>query len=295
MEINKELGLKYPLDHPDAKRLNLCVNMVLDREAYGTLIVSGEGLGKTRHIRNIINNRNFVEGEDWIHVNHNITDTQMYIILYENRDKIIFFDDIGEVAKTKAGVTIMKQATETIDGKKRMVGWMTPHAALKNYPPEFEFNGWLITCLNSEPNHKNPNIKALISRMLSCEFFPSNKTILEMMWALKDIKQNEFELPSEDMENIIDFICEITTTDNHHINLRLLDKAARWYNYDKNEWERIIADDMDCGTDTAIIIDIIENKKLRGKLATKEWSERTGKRKSIFYVKYKKLREQYII
>lgn len=295
IKINTELKLKNPLEHPDAKRIQICVKAVIEKKTYGTIIVSSEGLGKTRGIRNLIENHKLIEGKEWIHVAANITDSELYKTLYEHRNKIIFFDDIGKAAKTDAGITILKQATETKDGTNRIISWNSPTFVLKNFPDNFEFNGYLIMCLNTKPNTRDADIRALMSRLLSCEFFPSNKTILEMIHSLRHIKSKHHNIKITEINKIFSHIIKHSGTDNHKINLRLFDKAIMWYKTDKTSWKTYVLEDMDLDKETLTVIDITLTQKLNGKIAVEKWSELTGKKKTRFYEILKLLKQQYII
>lgn len=295
IEINKKIKIKTPLDHPDAKRLKTCVKSVLNKNSFGTIIVSGEGLGKTRGIRNLLENTSLIENKDWIHISSNISDTELYKSLSDHKNKIIFFDDIGKAAKTDAGITILKQATETKDGKKRIVSWNSPTFILKDYPTSFEFNGYLIMCLNTKPDIKDADIRALISRITSCSFFPSNKTILEMMYNLRYIKSKENIISVPEITKIFKHIQLHSNTDSCTINLRLLDKAIMWYKTNILEWETNVLEDMNLDKDTLSVIYIIKTKKLSGKQAVDKWTEMTGKKKTRFYEISKELKSQFII
>lgn len=295
IKINKELKLEAPLDHTDAHRLKVCVNAIINKNTFGTILVSSEGLGKTRGIRNILESTSMKEVKDWIHISANITDSELYKILYDHRNKIIFFDDIGKAAKTDAGITILKQATETKDGLNRIVSWNSPTFVLKDYPDSFEFSGYLIMCLNSKPDTRDADIRALMSRLLSCMFFPSNKTILEMMFSLRHIKAKQNNIKVSDVNKIFKHIQEHSGTDNHKISLRLFDKAIMWYKTDQKNWKKYILEDMDLDIETLTVIDIVRTKKLNGKLAVEKWTEMTGKKKTRFYEILKILKQQCII
>jgi hypothetical protein len=295
IEINRNLGIDRPLSHPDADRLQTCVTSVIEGKSFGTIIVSSEGLGKTRGIRTIIDNFFLKEHRDWIHIHANVTDSELYKILFDNKDKIIFFDDIGKAAKTPAGITILKQATETKDGKTRIISWNSPTYILNDYPKEFVFEGRLIMCLNTEPDIRDPDIRALLSRILSCMFFPSNKTVLEMLWCLVPVKSAEHNIPQTQVLKIFNFIQKNSTTDNHKINLRLLDKAIMWFKSNPRKWKKFTLEDMELDRDVQTVMHIVNKQQLRGKTAVKEWTRLTGKKKTRFYEVYKNLRKRCII
>jgi hypothetical protein len=291
IKINRTLRIHGPLDHPEMRRLKHCIEAILNSYSYGTLIISRGGLGKTRSIREMIESSGFVEGQDWIHIAANITDTELYKILYNNKDKIIFFDDIGKAAKTAAGVTILKQATETKDGKKRIVSWVSPTYILKEYPLDFEFNGRLIMCLNIKPNENDGDIEALTSRFLSCVLEPSNKTILEMIYSIRK-KLTEGVISDKEFEHIFDHVCLISN-ENTEINIRAFKNAIVWYKLSE-DWKRYVEEDIGLDHDTKTVILIISSG-YKGKAATDEWMKSTGKKKSTFYNIFERLRKDHVL
>jgi hypothetical protein len=291
IQINRRLRITTPLDHPDVHRLKHCIEAVLNSYSYGTLIISRGGLGKTRSIREMIEASGFVEGQDWIHIAANITDTELYKILYNNKDKIIFFDDIGKAAKTTAGVTILKQATETKDGQKRIISWVSPTYILKDYPLDFEFSGRLIMCLNIKPNENDGDIEALTSRFLSCILEPSNKTILEMIHSIRK-KLTEGLITDKEFDQIFDYVC-IISNENTEINIRAFKNAIVWYKL-SNDWKKYVEEDIGLDHDTKTVIAIISAGH-KGRAATDEWMKTTGKKKSTFYNIFERLRKDHVL
>jgi len=294
MKIDANLQIDSPLDHPEAIRIKDCVNTVLNGDAFGAMIISDGGLGKTRGIRQMLENWG-TEGKEWIHIQSNVTDTRLYASLFEHNDKLIFFDDLGDAAKTKAGITVLKQATETIDGTNRFVSWNSPSTMLSNTPPRFEFKGRIIFCLNQLSDENDPDIFALKTRFRSCTFSPSNKTILEMMLPIYKKIGNDMRIPDEKCRMIFDHLCEITTEDSFNVNIRLLSTALSFYKCHQQRWKRYLAEDIGRGREDLIIIDIVNNLKLRGEPAHDMWRKRTNKSKSSFHIRLKKLREMYAI
>ena len=287
---DKTLGIRSPLDHSDIQRIKLCIDAVIKNLSFGTLIISKGGIGKTHNIREMLLDAGLIEGTDWIHIAANITDTELYKTLYDNNDKIIFFDDIGAASRTIAGTTILKQATETKNGKDRIISWVSPTYILKEYPTSFAFYGRLIMCLNISPNEKDGNIEALTSRFMCCIIEPSNKTILEMIYSLK------FDLSDiinpEEFDIIYDYISYISN-ENTKINIRIFKNAIVWFKQDKN-WKTYVNEDIGLDNDTQTVISIISSG-FKGIAATNQWMKITGKKKSAFYNIFDRLKREHIL
>ena len=294
MKINRNLDIETPLDHPEAQRIKDCVKTVLNGDSFGAMIISDGGLGKTRGIIRMLTDCG-IEGHDWIHIQSNVTDTRLYISLFEHQNEILFFDDLGDAAKTEAGITILKQATETIDGNKRFVSWNSPSATLGDAPPKFEYKGRIIFCLNQLTDENDPDIHALKTRFRSCVFNPSNKTVLEMMLPIYRRIGNGLGLTNSQCDEVYGYICDITTEDSFNVNIRLLTSAYCFYKTSPRRWKQYVADDIGLGREDRLIMDIANNLKLRGSAAHNIWKENTGKSKSAYHIKLNKLREYHLI
>jgi hypothetical protein len=294
MKIDSRLEIESPLDHPEARRIKDCALTVMNGYSFGAMIISDGGLGKTRGIRKMLEEYG-KEGEDWVHIQSNVTDTRLYISLYEHNRKIIFFDDLGDAAKTKAGITILKQATETIDGTTRYVSWNSPSVTLADAPPVFKFTGKIIFCLNQLSDENNPDIQALKTRFRSCVFNPSNRTVLEMMSPVYRTIGNDIGLNDDQCDEIYNYICDITTEDSFNINIRLLLSAYSLFRVTPHRWKQYIAEDTGLGKEDRIIMEINNRLKLRGDAAYKIWKSQTGKSKSTYHIKLNKLRGLHMI
>jgi hypothetical protein len=294
MQIDRSLSMASPLDHPEAQRIKDCVLTVINGYSFGAMIISDGGLGKTRGIRNMLE-KHGIEGIDWVHIQSNVTDTRLYSALYENNGKIIFFDDLGDAAKTKAGITILKQATETVDGKTRYVSWNSPSNTLVDLPSKFEFTGRIIFCLNQITDESDPDIQALKTRFRNCVFYPSNKTVLEMMLPVYKHLGADNEISEKECDRIFDHICRITTEDSTCISIRMLVSAYSFYKTAPAKWKQYIKDDMGSGKEDALVIDIVTKQRLRGMSAHEMWRLYTGKSKSAYHNKLKKLRSLHLI
>ena len=267
---------------------------VLNGDSFGAMIISDGGLGKTRGIREMLSEYGS-ENFDWIHIQSNVTDTRLYAALYEHNGKIIFFDDLGDAAKTKAGITILKQATETIDGKTRYVSWNSPSFALVNAPPKFEYTGRIIFCLNQLSDENDADIRALKSRFRNCVFNPSNKTILEMMLPVYLKIGFEHNLTIQQCNEIFQYICDVTTEDSTNVSIRQLMNAYSFYNVSSERYKAYVEEDVGLGSEDSLIIKIVKTLQLRGDAAHRIWKERTGKSKSSYHNRLSKLKEMHIL
>jgi len=74
------------------------------------------------------------------------TPKALYRTLYENRNKIVVFDDCDSVLKDPTGANLLKAALDSYD--ERWISWRTEGPAQDDLPETFKFNGSVIFISN---------------------------------------------------------------------------------------------------------------------------------------------------
>lgn len=74
------------------------------------------------------------------------TPKALYRVLYENRNKIVVFDDCDSVLKDPVGANLLKAALDSYD--ERWVSWRTEGPASDDLPEVFKFNGSVVFISN---------------------------------------------------------------------------------------------------------------------------------------------------
>lgn len=154
------------------------VKMVITGTA-NSLIVTGEGgLGKTHTVMHALTSAGMrdvidfglpdvVEGEELVWSNPGdyavvkgfSTAKGLYRTLYENRNKVLVFDDCDSVLKDKVAVNILKAALDSYD--KRYISWMSEGSfGGDDLPRVFEFTGRVVFISNLPQNALNQAIKS---------------------------------------------------------------------------------------------------------------------------------------
>lgn len=183
--------------------------------AYGisnSLVVSGAaGLGKTTEVENILNELRV----EFIPVSGDITTSGLYEILFQNRDKLLVFDDMDSVYKSEESINILKAVLDT--KKKRKVSRilkshfdsfnMSDEEIQEKYeetgtlPKQFEFTGRVIFITNKPGDEINP---ALISRSLFVDLNPGFDEVIDRINKIKPkIKPN---ISSDIKNEVVDFM-----------------------------------------------------------------------------------------
>jgi len=140
------------------------VNMVADRTC-ASLIVTGEGgLGKTYTVNRTLALAGLTNAADAIGLSSDnvlveaqsrkvysvvkgfSTPKGLYRTLYENRNRIIVFDDCDSVLKDPVALNLLKGALDSYD--RRIISWNAESFGDDDLPRSFEFKGGVIFISN---------------------------------------------------------------------------------------------------------------------------------------------------
>lgn len=141
------------------------VKMVEDGTSPSLLVTGEGGLGKTYTVNKALNEA----GRELLHleglpVGAKINDSDYYTVvkgystakglyrtLWENRNRIVVFDDCDSILKDQVALNILKGALDSYD--KRIISWNAEMSEKDELPRSFEFKGGVIFISNL-PVHK---------------------------------------------------------------------------------------------------------------------------------------------
>ena len=161
----------------------------------------------------------------------------LYRTLYENRDRVVVFDDCDSVLKDPVAANLLKAALDSYD--QRVVTWNAEAAfgGDDDLPRSFMFTGGVVFISNM-PMHKVP--QALISRSMAADVSMTRNEIVERMANI--IKDAEF-LPNYDMEHKSDALQFIALhafrAEVKELNLRTLINVTKARATKPQHWQRL--------------------------------------------------------
>ncbi len=198
------------------------VNMVADRTSPSLLVTGEGGLGKTFTVNKSLKDAGLKNAAELVGfgTDDNLFDEQsrklytvvkgystakgLYRTLYENRNRIVVFDDCDSVLRDPVALNLLKGALDSYD--KRMISWNAESFGDDDLPRSFEFKGGVIFISNL-PIFKVD--QAVRSRAICVDLSMTTAQKIERMSAI--IKTDEF-LPDytlEVKENALKFLGEM--------------------------------------------------------------------------------------
>jgi hypothetical protein len=223
------------------------IDMVAHFQLASTIVTGEGGLGKSFTVMRTLSKNGLrdVGGMDtddspnrgFVVVKGFSTAKGLFRTLYENRNRIVVFDDADSVLRDVNAVNILKAAVDSYD--KRVVTWNAESSfgGDDDLPKSFEFKGGVIFISNM-PKHKIP--QALRSRAMCADVSMTRSEVIERMRVI--IESDEF-MPEFELEHKIDALEFIAENANNpaitELNLRSLVNVVKARAAKPDTWKRM--------------------------------------------------------
>lgn len=226
------------------------VDMAATRDRKSVVIVGEGGLGKSYTVfkqlaRNKLTNLQDMEigaavddsnsKKTFVVIKGYSTAKGLFRTLYENRNRLVVFDDCDSILKDDVAANILKAALDSYE--RRIVSWNAESFGESDLPKSFEFTGSIVFISNMAMN-KVP--QALISRAAPVDVSMTRPEIIQRMREI--VSQGEF-MADDTMEvklEALDFIAShINNPQIKAINLRTLIAVVTNRRCKPQSWQRL--------------------------------------------------------
>ena len=227
------------------------VDMVATRTIPSAIIIGEGGLGKSHTVFKALKSAGLLNISDmeigasfdgnlsrkaYVVVKGFSTAKGLYRTLFENKSKIVVFDDCDSVLKDPVAANLLKAALDSYD--KRIITWNAESfGGDDDLPRSFEFTGGVIFISNM-PMFKIP--QAIISRSMPADVSMTRPEIIERMRAI--VTEGEF-LADYEMSaktEALEFIAEnANRPEVKSINLRTLINVCKARVAKPDHWKRL--------------------------------------------------------
>jgi hypothetical protein len=231
------------------------VDMVSDRDRASVIVVGEGGLGKSYTVMNRIR-KNGLKDVDKSEIGLVISEAAqrssfkvvkgysspkgLFRTLYENRNRLVIFDDCDSILKNDDAVNILKAALDSYD--ERIVTWNAESFGESDLPKSFEFTGAVIFISNMSMR-KIP--QAIISRSAPADVSMTRSEIITRMRQI--VSDGDFmpDVPMEIKTEALDFIAShINNPQVKTMNLRTLIGVVTNRRCKPGSWERLSLSEM---------------------------------------------------
>lgn len=169
---------------------------------------------------------------DYIVIKGFSTPKAMYRALWNNRDKIVVFDDCDSVLKNDTATNLLKGALDSYG--VRRISWLTELSRIDDdLPKSFDFEGFVIFI----SNHRLEDMpQALVSRSLIVDVSMTSAEKIERMRGICQAVENDMTLEAK-ME-VIEFLDGLRDKIGD-LNMRTFLKVCDLYSDDPADWRDV--------------------------------------------------------
>lgn len=158
----------------------------------------------------------------------------LYRTLYENRNRVIVFDDTDSILKDAVSSNILKSALDSYD--RRIVTWNAEAPFGSDLPKSFEFTGGIVFISNLSMQQIP---QALISRSFVADVSMTRDETVERMRVIAAAPEFMFDVDSEIKATALDFIAEhANRREVKELNMRTLIAVIKLVVANPVGWER---------------------------------------------------------
>jgi len=207
---NKE-QVHIPIKNPTVEMAEHYVKMVGMGDILGVTLVGPAGMGKTHLVENVLREM----GIEYTKYGGHITLAAIYEFLFENHDKLIFFDDCSNIITQTEIMELLKQALSENQMKREL--HYRSYGVKTSAPKSFVFDGRIIMAFNVM-DKENPNVKAVKSRAPYIELKYSYAETLDAMKQIADgpgggLLQHEKIIVTREIEKYTDPTMDVSLRD----------------------------------------------------------------------------------
>ena len=202
------------------------------------LVIKGRGATGKSHIV-----ANSVEDSDCLQFNGHATPLSIYLGLHDSPDSLVVFDDVDSLINNKITVSLLKQICEM--NKKKTIRYNTTYRIGEGGIPSSFISTNKVCLICNDFKRVGKNIRALLTRAIFIDFWPTNQEILNQLKGFKDLDLEIFSYLKANSKTIgsIHFRIYIKCKELKNADLDWKDYLSKEYKI--NELDRIASELID--------------------------------------------------
>ncbi len=223
--------------------LSQLTKMIVNDAQKALVITGNAGIGKTYNVMRELKDAGMTDRADvleedqisdsvdydYVTVKGRVTPKGLYKVLFDNKDKIVVFDDCDSVFSNITTANLLKAALDTYE--KRIISWVSTQD--DGLPDSFEFTGRVIFISNLSMNHMD---KAVMSRSLKVDLTMTQQEVIDRMRTVVSALCPHVSV--SDKLEVIDFL-ETIKDDINELNFRTLEQGIA-LQQEHSDWHDIV-------------------------------------------------------
>lgn len=243
----------------------------------GLILVSKSGYAKSSLVLDILNNKNV----DYVYKSGFSTPTELANDLWRYRDEeMLVLDDVHGLHRQKS-TSLLKSAVYSATGKRTISYLTTGNQFIGN--GTFEMKARVIILANTL-GKPNANMEALKERGIYYRIKLTPDEIRKLM--ANRINTTFKEIPLNQRKKIFNYISQYCIPEVDNLNLRLFEKACKFYKHNNKKWKKLVDNHIEIDEDLLAIRKALD-KFDSAKQQEKYFKRKTGKSRASFF-RYKK-------
>jgi hypothetical protein len=254
----------------------------------GLMVLGGAGIGKTFNVMNYLDKHKI----DFSLMRTYTTPLALFMWLWEHKDdKLIVMDDVDGIWDNDFSAAILKSALWEVDGERR-IEWHSSSRTLdkSGIPFEFLFNAKIIFICNK--TRDNPNVDAVLSRVLYYKFIYTRKELIDEM---KKICEHftGYSLDKPEKLEVVEVIDKMASVFDFRTLMQGFAIKEHCKLNNKKNWKSIFITVLegDINKELKLVFELVNNANLTVEQQVREYEQTTGKSRRMFFYQKKKLRE----
>ena len=271
--------------------INSYVDMVAKKLIYGSFIYGLGGTGKTSIVMSKLLSLNI----NAVYLNCKITPLELYIFLYQNKDKdVIVMDNCLDINNDTA-VKIIDSALEVVPygtDYKRIISYHSSAKQLKDYPAYFEMDSGIII-IDNRIKANDERVSALLTKIPVIEHKLTYKEIIAMLEEFIKKQFYKFDVSEDERKYALSIIKENTSPFTINLSLRILKEVYAFVKYNREKAVHLLKSSLKTEEEYEFIYQMIK-EKISTEQQIEKWKEKYPEKKSraTYFLYKKKLMEK---
>lgn len=213
--------------------------MVIDRFTPSFLLTGMAGVGKTYHVKKMLETSSMVREKDYVVCQGKATPFSLYRFMHDYREKFILVDDCDCLLTDLDSINLLKAAMDSYS--TRIVGWPSKATEKEGLDSSFEFSGGIVFISNKSVDTIDTAIRSrCICQDIRLSRDELYEYVVEILPRIEYLSKGFFGSDPLDMGQKMEVVAYVWGCGKDNINLRTVVNALRIRASHPGEWKNMV-------------------------------------------------------